>query len=124
VRYSDTRLEHIVSWRAAADLDTDTTLQMFDVKLGGLTSAIGGSPSGAIGKDAPTVWGNLSHLADSLLAFHNQINKTVTEKVKFFITQSDLSPYVAVGGHTQLESVPFNNRSISRKRRPPRCSKL
>jgi hypothetical protein len=62
VRYSATRLQHIASWRAAVDLDTDTTLQMFDVKLGGLTSAIGGRPSGDIGKAAPTVWGTLSHL--------------------------------------------------------------
>jgi hypothetical protein len=97
VRYSDTRLKHIASWRAAVDLDTDTTLQMFDVKLGGLTGAIGGRPSGAIGKSAPTVWGTLSHLADSMLAFHNQINKTVTEKFKFFITQVDLYPHMAVG---------------------------
>jgi hypothetical protein len=97
VRYSDTRLKHISSRCAAADLDTDTTLQMFDVKLGGLTSAIGGRPLGAIVKAAPTVWGTLSHLADSMLAFHNQINETVTEKVKFFITQADLSPHVAVG---------------------------
>jgi hypothetical protein len=29
-------------------------------------------------------------------AFHNQINETVTEKVKFFITQADLYPHVAV----------------------------
>jgi hypothetical protein len=70
---------------------------MFDIKLGGLTSAIGGRPSGAIGKAAPTVWGTLSHLADSMMTFHNQINETVTEKVKFFITQADLSPHVAVG---------------------------
>jgi hypothetical protein len=97
VNYSDTRLKHIATWRAAADLDTDTTIQMFDVKLGGLTSAIGGRPSGAIGKVAPTVWGTLSHLADSIITFHNQINKTVTEKVNFFITQAELSPHVAVG---------------------------
>jgi hypothetical protein len=69
VRYSDTRLKHIASWRAAVDLDTDNTLQMFDVIVGGLTSAIGGSPSGSIGKAAPTVWGTLSHLADSMMAF-------------------------------------------------------
>jgi hypothetical protein len=98
VRYSDTRLKHIAYWRVAADLDTDTTLQMFDVKLGVLISAIGGRPSGAIGKAAPTVWETLSHLAYSMMAFHNQINETVTEKVKFFITQADLSPHVVVGG--------------------------
>jgi hypothetical protein len=96
-KYSDTRLKHIATWRAAADLDTDTTIQMFDVKLGGLTSAIGGRPSGAIGKAAPTVWGTLSHLADSMITFHNQINETVTEKVNFIITQADLSPHMAVG---------------------------
>jgi hypothetical protein len=71
VKYSDTRLKQIASWRAAADLDTDTTLQMFDVKLGGLTSAILGRPSGAIGKSAPTVWGTLYHLAGSMMTFHN-----------------------------------------------------
>jgi hypothetical protein len=70
---------------------------MFDVELGGLASAIGGSPSGAIGKAVPTVWGTLSHLAASMITFHNQINETVTEKVKLFITQADLSPHVAVG---------------------------
>jgi hypothetical protein len=32
-----------------------------------------------------------------MITFHNQINKTVAEKVKLFITQADLSPYVAVG---------------------------
>jgi hypothetical protein len=67
------------------------------VKLGGLTSAIGGRPSGAIGKATPTVWGTLSHLADSMITFHNQINETVTKKVKFFITHANLSPHVAVG---------------------------
>jgi hypothetical protein len=97
VKYSDTRLKHIVTWRAAADLDTDTTIQMFDVKFGGLASAIGGRPSGAIGNAAPTVWGTLSHLEDSIITFHNQINETVTEKVKLFITQADLSPHVAAG---------------------------
>jgi hypothetical protein len=96
-KYSDTWLKHIATWRAAADLDIDTTIQMFDVKLGGLASAIGECPSGAIGKAAPTVWGNLSHLADSMINFHNQINETVTEKVKLFITQADLSPHVEVG---------------------------
>jgi hypothetical protein len=90
-------LKHIATWRAAADLDTDTAIQMFDVKLGGLTSAIGGRPSGAIVKAAPTVWVTLFHLSDSMITFYNQINKTVTEKVKLFITQVDLSPHVAVG---------------------------
>jgi hypothetical protein len=99
VKYSDTRLKHIATWRAAADLDTDTTIQMFDVKLGGLASGIGGRPSGAIGEAAPTVWGTLSHLADSMITFHNQINETITEKVKLFITQADLSSHVAVGQH-------------------------
>jgi hypothetical protein len=97
VKYSDTHLKHIATWRAAADLDTDTTIQMFDVKLGGLTSGIGGHPSGAIGEAAPTVWGTLSHMADSMITFHNQINETITEKVKLFITQADLSPHVVVG---------------------------
>jgi hypothetical protein len=86
VKYSDTRLKHIATWRAAVDLDTYTTIQIFDVKLGGLASAIGGRPSGATGKVDPTVWGTLSHLADSIITFHNQINETVTEKVKLFIT--------------------------------------
>jgi hypothetical protein len=97
VKYSDTWLKHIVTWRAAADLDTDTTIQMFAVKLGGLVSTIGGRPSGAIGKTTPTVWGTLSHLADSMITFHNQINETLTDKVKLFITQADLYPRVAVG---------------------------
>jgi hypothetical protein len=97
VKFSDTRLKHIATWRAAADLDTDTTIQIFDVKLGGLASGIGGRPSGAIGEAAPTVWGTLSHLADSMNTFHNQINETITEKVKSCITQADLSPHVAVG---------------------------
>jgi hypothetical protein len=97
INCSDTRLKHIVTWRAAADLDTDTTIQMFDVKLGGLSSGIGGRPSGAIGEATPTVWGTLSHLADSIITFHNKINKTITDKVKLFITQADLSPHVEVG---------------------------
>jgi hypothetical protein len=32
-----------------------------------------------------------------MITFHNQIKETVTEKVKLFITQADLSPHVAVG---------------------------
>jgi hypothetical protein len=41
VKFSDTPLKHIATWRAAADIDTDTTI-----------------PSGAIGEAAPTVWGD------------------------------------------------------------------
>jgi hypothetical protein len=58
VKYSDTRLKHIVTWRAAADLDTDTIIQMFDVKLGGLISAIGGRPLRSYWKSRPHCLGN------------------------------------------------------------------
>jgi hypothetical protein len=32
-----------------------------------------------------------------MITFHNQINETVTDKVKLCITQADLSPHVEVG---------------------------
>jgi hypothetical protein len=49
------------------------------------------------GEAAPSVWGTLSHLEYFMINFRNQINETITEKVKLFITQADLSPHVAVG---------------------------
>jgi hypothetical protein len=58
VKYSDTRLKHIATWRAAVDLDTDTTIQMFDVKSGGLTSGIGGRPLRSYWRSRPHRLGN------------------------------------------------------------------
>jgi hypothetical protein len=88
---NEERLKLFVNKLTDSNFATDSLVEMLDVKIAGVTNAISLRPTGDIGQVAPTIWGNLSHLADVIGEHHSKLSQGLLDKMNFLASKSEFS---------------------------------
>jgi hypothetical protein len=86
---------------------TDLLVEMLDVKIAGVTNGIGLRPNGEIGHVAPTIWGNLSHLAYVMGEHHLKLSQALADKMSSLASKTKFSACfsLAQAASSQVASV-------------------
>jgi hypothetical protein len=90
-----------------SELATDVLVKMLDVKITGVTNGIGLRPNWEIVQFTPTIWVNISHLADVIGEQHLKSSQRLADKMSSLASKTEFATCfsVAQAASSQVASV-------------------
>jgi hypothetical protein len=97
------RLKAFMTNFSDSELVTDFLVSMLYVKIAGVTNGSGLRPNREIGQVTPTIWGNLSHLADVIGEHHLKLSQGLEDKMSSLASKTEFATCFSVSQSTSSQ---------------------